>query len=263
MRHLIDVVRKLRGPDGCPWDREQTPMSIRSFIIEEAHEVVEAIESGDPSHFAEELGDVLFHIILLSRMAEEENLFSLSKVAEGVSEKLVRRHPHVFGDAAVKNSADVEKSWEKIKAVEKGRRKSIGEGIPKTIPALTRAMRVSERAARKGFDWENIEGIFEKFREEVDELKNEIPGDRVKGNKKAGSTQRIEEELGDVLFVIVNLARHLGVDAEMALNGCTRRFCGRFDMMESLIKQAGKEIEKIGLREMEDTWQTAKKLIHN
>jgi MazG family protein len=260
MAELISVVARLRDPGGCPWDREQTPRTIRPFIIEEAHEVVEAIDSGDPDHLREELGDVLFHILLLAKMGEETGDFSLVDVAKGIAQKLVRRHPHVFGGGTAKDSADVERTWERIKAGEKGHRKSVGDGIPRTVPALTRARRIGERAARTGFDWAGVRGILDKLEEEIGELKAEIPSEgRPTTRQLASAEARLEHELGDVLFVLTNLARHLRVDPERALDACSKRFSGRFDAMRKIIESSGRQIGDLTISEMDAVWEEVKK----
>jgi MazG family protein len=252
----------LRGPGGCPWDRAQTPGTIRSFIIEEAHEIVEAIDSGDPGHLKEELGDVLFHVFLLAGMSEEAGHFGIGDVAAGITEKLVRRHPHVFGGDKAADPAEVESLWEKMKSAEKGGRKSIGDGIPSTVPALTRALRIGERAARTGFDWDDVGGILDKLEEEIREFKAELLGAGRHGRgKPAPAAERLEHEMGDVLFVITNLARHTGTDPEMALKACCVRFCSRFDAMKVMVEREGKTLEKMPLAELDRYWERAKSLL--
>ncbi|MBI5526720.1 MAG: nucleoside triphosphate pyrophosphohydrolase [Deltaproteobacteria bacterium] len=251
---------RLRGPRGCPWDRKQTLTSVRPFILEEAHEVVEAIDRRDPVHLREELGDVLFHVLFLAGIAEEKGWFGLAGVVEGITEKLVRRHPHVFGAGKACNPAEVERSWETLKAAEKGRRGSIGEGIPATVPALTRALRLGERAARKGFDWKSVGGILDKLDEETRELKQELRGRDFKKPLRLSRTARngIEHELGDMLFVLTNLARHVQVDPEAALDACSARFCARFDAMREGIEKSGRCLEKMSQKELDAAWERAK-----
>jgi tetrapyrrole methylase family protein/MazG family protein/ATP diphosphatase len=261
MTLLKRVVSRLRGPRGCPWDRRQTPATVRSFILEEAHEVVQAIDRRDPAHLREELGDVLFHVLFLAAIAEERRWFDLAGVIEAITQKLVRRHPHVFGKGHARDAAEVERSWEEIKAAEKGRRGSIGEGIPATVPALTRAVRVGERAARTGFDWENVQGVLDKLDEETRELKQELAGRDFKKPPclNRAARDRIEHELGDMLFVLANLARHLRVDPEAALGRCSERFCARFDNMREAIEKLGRRFHEMSAEEMDSAWEREKK----
>jgi tetrapyrrole methylase family protein / MazG family protein len=264
--HEIDrlrgVVARLRGPGGCPWDRKQTVRSVRPFILEEAHEVVEAIDDGDPAHLREELGDVLFHVLLLARMNEERGRFTLADVAAGIADKLVRRHPHVFGTARAKTAGDVVRSWEEIKDRERGARRAIGGGIPRAVPALTRAATIGGRAARAGFDWPDTAGVVAKIAEETRELRAEIASwDRMAAPARRRARARAAHELGDMLFVLTNLARHLGVDPERALNDCLDRFCARYEAMRGEVEGRGGRIDATSLGELDRAWERAKRAL--
>jgi MazG family protein len=214
---LVDVMKRLRSPGGCPWDREQTHESLKPYLLEEAYEVLSAIDMHDDEELKEELGDLLLQIVFHAQLADEENRFSIDDVAESIVKKLIRRHPHVFSEVKVNGSEEVLQNWEKIKKDEG--KKSALDGVPPTLPALLKARRVQEKAKRVGFDWDNAEGAFEKVVEEVNELKKAI----VEGKK--GS---VEEELGDLLFSIVNVSRFLDVDAEDALRKTIHKFMVRF-----------------------------------
>ena len=232
IEHLLGIVRRLRDPDqGCPWDVGQTFQSIVPHTIEEAYELADAIESNDFDQIREEAGDVLFQVLFYAQMADEKQHFNFADVVDGLSEKLIRRHPHVFSRNSTAQQetpiavSDVSDSWEKIKRTERQRKQQSGilDDIPVSLPALTRAQKIQKRASRVGFDWADLAGVFEKLDEEICELKEAL----VEGEKAA-----IESELGDVLFCVVNLARHLDFDAETAMRGATRKFEGRFRLME-------------------------------
>jgi tetrapyrrole methylase family protein/MazG family protein len=227
-RSLLDLVRvmaRLRGPGGCPWDREQTHQSLARHLLEETHETLEAIDSGDPARLREELGDVLLQVVFHAEMAREEGTFDIDGVAEGITAKLVRRHPHVFGDVEVDSAAQVLVNWERIKAEEKGEH-PVDDEIPATLPALARAAKVQRRAAGSGFDWRTTEAAMAKVREELEEL-------------EAAEPERAEEELGDVLFAVAALGRRLNVDPETALRKATRRFAERFERMKAEAEAEG------------------------
>jgi len=220
---LLEVVRvmaRLRAPDGCPWDREQTHQSLRRQLLEETHEVLEAIDSGDPAKLRDELGDLLIQVVFHAQIAEDEGAFTVDDVAKGTVEKLVRRHPHVFGDVTADTAAQVVKNWDAIKEEERGAH-AIDEEIPPTLPALLRAYKVQRRAASQGFDWRSPEGAMSKVREELGEL------------ERAATPEEIEGEIGDLLFAVAALARHHGVDTESALRGTTKRFAERFEALKS------------------------------
>ena len=218
-------MQRLRGPEGCPWDREQTHHSLGRHLLEEAHETLEAIDSGDPARLREELGDVLLQVIFHAEMARQEGTFDVDDVAEGIVAKLIRRHPHVFGDADVDSSAQVLLNWERIKTEEKGER-GVDEDIPASMPALVRASKVQRRAAGAGFDWRTREAAAAKVLEELQELEESSP-------------ERAEEELGDLLFAVAALARRLDVDPETALRKATKRFGERFESMRARADEDG------------------------
>ncbi len=232
---LLEVVRvmaRLRAPDGCPWDREQTHASLRRQILEEAHEVLEAIDSGDPAKLRDELGDLLIHVIFHSQIAEDDGDFTVDDVAKGTVEKLVRRHPHVFAEVEAETAAQVVKNWDAIKAEEKGEH-AVDEEIPPTLPALLRAYKVQRRAGSQGFDWRSPEGAMEKVREELGEL------------EQAATPEEIEGEIGDLLFAVAALARQHGVDAESALRGTTKRFAERFEALKASAASEGVDLHDL------------------
>lgn len=244
---LVSIMHRLRAPGGCPWDAEQTHQSIKPSLLEEAYEAVEAIEAEDDKALKEELGDILLQVLFHSEMADERKAFSIEDVIDQTSEKLVRRHPHVFAESKVKETKDVLHQWSKIKS-EEGR-KSVLDGVPNQLPALQQAQRLSEKAARVGFDWESIEHIWSKFDEELAELKEVVPSKNLK---------RLEDELGDLLTVIVNLARKLDIDAESALRRSSQRFKKRFHYIEESLSKNGRDIHSATLEEMENIWNKAK-----
>lgn len=226
LSRLVGVMRRLLAPDGCPWDREQSFASLRKYVLEEACEVIDAIDEGDRGAIREELGDLLLQIVFQAELARNEGAFAIDDVVSGIVEKLVHRHPHVFGDAKVDGSAEVLTNWEKIKAKEKGDRPLLG-GLPRSLPALSRAQRIGEKVSRVGFDWSDEEGSKAKIREEMGELEAALA---------AKDPSAIEEEMGDVLFALVNLSRHLGVDAEGALRMTCDKFTRRFGHVERQVK---------------------------
>lgn len=249
---LVDVVRALRAPGGCPWDREQTHETLKPYLVEETYEALEAIDSGDPAQLCEEFGDVMLQVLLHAEIASESGLFDIEEVAEQETEKLIRRHPHVFADVKVSSSDEALANWQKIKAAEKAdgaERTSALQDLPNALPALMRAAEISKRAARVGFEWPNIEGVFEKLAEETAELRAAI---------NAHDSSRIGEELGDMLFTLVNLARHLKVDPEESLRQMTGRFIVRFVSMEREAASTGRELSSLSVEEWEGLWQKAK-----
>jgi len=260
---LAAVQARLRGPDGCPWDREQTHASLRTYLIEEAYEVLEALESGDDAKFAEEMGDLLLQIVFHSEIAREEGRFDVSDVIREVHDKMVRRHPHVFGEKRAKDSAEVLKNWEQIKKEEraaagkkedgrkeKDRPASLLDGVSKALPAALEGFQLTRRAARIGFDWENVEGVIDKMNEEVRELRESL---------RAKNAKRTEEEMGDLLFAAVNLARFLRVDPEIALKKANTKFSSRFRRMEGLAAKSGKALADVPRARMEEFWDLAKR----
>jgi len=239
---LVSIVSRLRGRHGCPWDKAQDANSLKPYLIEESYELLSALDSGNEEHVKEELGDLLLQIMLLSRIYEEKGSFSVYDVIDSISWKLVHRHPHVFGKLFARTPDDVVKIWASTKS-ESRRRRSLLDGIPNHLPSLLKAQRTSERAARIGFDWPSLKSLKEKLAEELKEL------------SIASTKKRKEEELGDVLFVIVNIARRLGINAEMALRNATRRFTSRFHYIE---KALGKKIHSSSLKELDRIWNKAK-----
>lgn len=244
---LVEIMHRLRAPGGCPWDAEQTHESIKPSLLEETYEALEAIEMGDDKALKEELGDILLQVVFHSEIANERKAFSIEDVINNITDKLVRRHPHVFSESKALETKEVLHQWSKIKSAEG--RKSVLDGVPKQLPALQQAQRLSEKAARVGFDWESIEHIWSKFDEEINELKEELPGKNMK---------RMEDELGDVLIVVVNLARRLNIDAESALRKSSNKFKERFQYIEESISKSGRDIHNVTLAEMEELWNEAK-----
>jgi tetrapyrrole methylase family protein/MazG family protein/ATP diphosphatase len=255
---MVLLMRRLLAPDGCPWDREQTFETLRQYVLEEACEVIDAIESGDPNLLREELGDLAFEVVFLSEIAREKGLFGPDDVFAGLITKLVRRHPHVFGDGSAPTASDVERNWDMIKAEEKKSRPLL-DNIPRALPALLGARRVSERVASVGFDWDDRSGSREKIREELAELDEAVD---------LNSPAAMEHELGDLLFAIVNFGRHLGIDPERALRKTTDRFRSRFSHVESQVRQrhgdwpreGTKATRGIPLEELDGYWNEAKSL---
>ena len=251
LSELIKIMAALRGKKGCPWDREQTRDSLKPFIIEEAYEVLEAIDEGNPEAVKEELGDLLFQIVFQSRVAEENGEFGISDVIETIAKKMINRHPHVFGDTTCETPEEVIMNWEEHKKREGKQRSSILEGVPKELPALLRAHRLQARAAKVGFDWDRVEDVLGKLDEEVAEFKEAVRR-KEKGN--------IEDELGDILFVIVNISRFIGVNPEDALRKTISKFISRFRYIEMAAADRGKKLTDMSLAEMDALWDEAKRL---
>lgn len=253
---LHEIVRILRSPEGCPWDREQTHQSIRKNLIEETYEVLETIDEDDPDHMCEELGDLLLQVMLHAQMEEEVGTFTVYDVIERLNEKLVRRHPHVFGSAGAENAQEALANWDAMKAEEKRKQGqdpgqiSVLSGIPRDLPALMTAYKMQKKAAKVGFDWDHIGDVFAKVAEELDELRRAA---------QTESTERKQEELGDLLFAVVNLARFVGADPEEALSLANRKFAKRFAYVEEQFRVRGKALQPGNLDEMEQLWQEAKK----
>ncbi len=251
---LRDIVAKLRAPDGCPWDREQTHSSLRSSAIEEVYEMVEAIDAGDDPHFKEELGDLLLQVIMHAQIAGEEGRFDLESIAAEVADKLVRRHPHVFGEHRLGDSEAVLKQWDEIKKAEresKGapRDASALDGVSAALPALMRAEKVQKRAARVGFDWAEPRAVVEKIREEVAEVEEQI---------ESGDRAKLEDELGDLFFAVVNLARKAGCESEMLLTQATNKFVRRFHALEAEAARLGKGLQEMSPAELDAIWESIK-----
>jgi nucleoside triphosphate diphosphatase len=285
----VSIMARLRGPGGCPWDREQTFDSIKPYTLEETYEVLEAIDNRDWDELSSELGDLLLQVLFYAQMAREEDTFSIDQVLDRLSQKLVDRHPHVFGDVKAETSSDVLRNWEALKAEEKKKRleagggkgregknkndsQSVLAGVSTTIPALLEAYKLSSRAAHVGFDWPNVEGLFEKLHEETQELQKELEqvpalGARSHTSSAAGSRgqqlpqdlrARLEDEVGDLLFVLVNIARYLSLDPESALRKTNRKFKRRFQWIEQQLRASGRGPEQSTMEELESLWQQAK-----
>ncbi len=259
LTRLLDIMAQLRNPEsGCPWDVEQTFASIAPYTIEEAYEVADAIEAGDMVGLREELGDLLLQVVFHARMAEEGGQFDFEAVAESISDKMVRRHPHVFGDMKFNDLAEQKTNWKAHKSAEraakaesKGNRTSVLDGVPSAMPALMRCEKLGKRAARVGFEWPDVGGALDKLDEELAELKEEIDGPQ--------DSERVMDEVGDVLFSVVNVARHLGVDPEAALRHANAKFERRFHAVEDSFAADGLDIAAADLDAMEARWQVAKK----
>ena len=249
-KDLIKVMEKLRSPEGCPWDRKQTHESLLPYLLEETYEVVDAVKRGKDEDLREELGDLLLQVVFHSQIAKERGAFDIEDVVDSIVRKLINRHPHVFGNREdIKTAEDVNREWEKLKEKEGKKKESLLDGIPESMPALERAYKLQKRAAKVGFDWEGFEGIKEKLIEELSEIEEEL---------KRGDRKKIEEEVGDFLFMAVNLARFLGVHPEIALRRANEKFEKRFRYMEKKAKEMGKELKEMSLDEMEALWQEAK-----
>ncbi len=255
-------MRRLRAPDGCPWDREQTPASLRPFVLEETYEVLEAIESGSPPHLCEELGDFLFEAVFLAQMSDEAGQFTIGDAIDAICDKLVRRHPHVFARADSElplTSNQVIEKWETLKAREreaaglpgKTQKTTLG-GVPRTLPSLLRAYEISARAAAVGFDWARADDVLDKIDEEVAEVRHEVE------SGATGNLSRAEDEMGDLLFAMANLSRKLGVEPEAALRRANEKFTARFDAMENAFRSRGASLSDASLEEMEAEWQKIK-----
>ena len=255
---LVALMDRLRGEGGCPWDREQRPQDLRGYLLEEAYEVVEAIDRGEPGPLREELGDLLFQIVFLARIFAETGDFTIRDVIHDITEKMTRRHPHVFADSTAGTASEVLRQWEEIKRRERqekeagndaGGASSALDGVPRSLPALLRAERLGARASRVGFDWSESGEVLEKIGEEIGELRRAVEGE---------GPERIAEEFGDVLFALANLARHLGVHAEGALQEASSRFTSRFQQIESELRSRGSDPSRESLDELEKLWRRAK-----
>lgn len=248
---LIDIMKILRSKEGCPWDQEQTHESLKRYLIEETYEYLEAVDQNDKEHMCEELGDVLLQVVFHSQIAEENGDFSIEEVIDGVCDKMINRHPHVFGDVTAETSNEVLKNWEEIKKKEKGTKDqtSVLQSVPMNLPALMRSYKVQQKAAQVGFDWDDTSYVFDKIREEIDELEAEY---------KKSDKEAMEDELGDVLFSIVNLSRFLKVHPELSLSHSTNKFIKRFEYIEKRAKELGKIINEMTFSEMDELWEEAK-----
>jgi len=272
-KHFVEIIRQLRDPNGgCPWDLEQTHLTLRPYLIEESYEVLEAIESGSDQELREELGDLLLQVVLHAQIAKDRKSFDIGDVTDAVAEKMVRRHPHVFGSLSVESSGEVLKNWESIKAAERGKKKqdekaSLLEGVPAALPALIRAQRLGEKASRVNFDWDEPESVWKKVLEELGELEEAIALLKLKTNKALTTAPRdrepelqekVEGELGDLLFSICQLARWLGVSAEDSLRGTIKRFTERFQHLE---KASARPLSELGIEELDRLWEEAKQAL--
>lgn len=249
LQKLQEIVKKLRAPEGCPWDQEQTPESLTPYLIEEAYEVVEAIEEGKTKDLEKELGDLLLHIVMQAQMAEEKGQFELKDSIASINDKLIRRHPHVFGENndVKARLADATTNWEKVKQSEG--RSSWLDGVPKNLPGLIRAQRIQEKASHVGFDWTEVEPALEKFHEEIEEVLEVW---------REGNAERSREEFGDVLFALVNVARLMKIDSESAMRQAIDKFDARFRALEKVFETEGRDLEKASLEEMDAVWDRIK-----
>jgi tetrapyrrole methylase family protein / MazG family protein len=243
---LIEIIARLRSPDGCPWDKKQTHNTLREYLLEECYEALEALDQSDMPELCQELGDILLQIMLHSQIAAEQNEFTLGDVLHNLNQKLIRRHPHVFGEAQVKDAEEVTRNWEAIKKTERQKQESMLESVPKQLPALAFSQDIQRRVAQVGFDWENIDGVIEKLAEEVAEL------------KQAESVAEKADEFGDLMFTLVNIARRMGVDSESALRDANRKFSRRFVYMEELCRQRGLDLGKLSFDQQNQLWKEAK-----
>ncbi|ADY73961.1 MazG family protein [Desulfurobacterium thermolithotrophum DSM 11699] len=248
---LVEIMKKLRSPKGCPWDQKQTHESLVPYLIEETYELVDAIKEKDYENMKEELGDLLLQVVFHSQIAKERGKFNISDVVDSIAKKLVFRHPHVFGDRDdIKNSEDVLREWDKLKEKEGKKRESLLDGIPKSLPPIPRAYKLQKRVEKVGFDWSNYSEIREKLVEELKEIDDAV---------KKGKKEKIEEEIGDLFFMVVNLARFLDINPEIALQKANDKFEKRFRYIEEEARKKGKKLEEMSLEEMEELWQEAKK----
>ena len=249
---LVGIMKLLRSENGCPWDKEQTHESLKKYLIEETYEVLETIDLNDKKHLSEELGDLLLQIIFHSRIAEEEGTFDIQDVITGISKKMISRHTHIFGSDKADTAEEVLVNWEAIKKKEKGQENqtTVLKSVPANLPALMRSFKVQQKAAQVGFDWDDIEEVFKKVDEEINELKEVY---------KSEDMKKITDELGDVLFSIVNLSRFLRIQPELALTGTINKFINRFEYVEKESIKAGKQLENMSLEELDELWNKAKR----
>ncbi len=245
---LVEIMARLRKE--CPWDRKQTRESLRPYLIEEAYEVLEAIDENDPEKLKEELGDLLLQVVFHAEIAREKGEFDINDVIDFLCNKLIYRHPHVFGDVKVKDAEEVLENWEKLKKKEKNHKDSVLSGVPRELPALLQAFRLQEKASKVGFDWDNVDGVIDKMKEELSELIEAV---------NSGDREKIEHEMGDLLFAVANLGRFVGVDPENALRKCNARFKERFQYIEKKLSEEGKSPSDVSLEYMDKLWEEAKK----
>ncbi len=246
---LVDIIARLRAPDGCPWDRKQTHASLRENLLEECYEVLDALDEGDSKRLGEELGDLLMQVVLHAQIATEAGEFKLGDVMNSINAKLIHRHPHIFGSQKVKDAEEVELNWEALKQEERGTDTSMLDSVPEQMPALGYSQAIQRRVAQVGFDWEDIDGVIDKLAEEVSEL------------KEATNEEQKAQEFGDLLFTLVNIARRLGVDSEAALREANRRFRRRFSYMEEVCRQRGINLADLSFDEQNALWEEAKRKV--
>lgn len=256
---LCQIMDRLRDPGGCPWDRQQTLSTLAPYLIEEAHEVTDAVAADEPAKICEELGDLLLQIVFMTRIAREYGWFDLDDVCNGISDKMVRRHPHVFGDRKVEDADEVLRNWEDIKRDERASEESssVLDGVPAALPALLKAFRMTEKAAAVGFDWRKPADVMIKMREEMNELEEELI------DREGAPSERARSEMGDVLFVMANLARHIGIEPETALQRTNTTFKRRFESMEAQARARGDDLRALNLEEQDALWEEAKSLEGN
>ncbi|MFA7382138.1 MAG: nucleoside triphosphate pyrophosphohydrolase [Desulfurivibrionaceae bacterium] len=249
---LLEIINRLRAPDGCPWDKKQTPQTFKQYLVEETHELLEAINEDRPDHICEELGDLLFQLIFLNNLYQEKNIFTLSEVIDSISAKMIRRHPHVFGNKTVDSEQELRKQWQTIKAKEnegKSQPRHHLDSIPKSLPGLRRAQRVAERVAREGFDWPDLSWALDKVTEEFQELQKAFAH---------GSHEQIREEFGDLLFALAVVARKADIDGEEAMHEATGKFTTRFRLLEKILAGQGKQMVALAPNELLEVWQQTK-----
>jgi tetrapyrrole methylase family protein/MazG family protein len=244
---LVAIIARLRAPDGCPWDKEQTHQTLRGNLLSESYEVLEALDEGEASKLCEELGDLLLQIVLHAQIARDNKEFEIGDVIKSITTKIIRRHPHIFGSKKVKNSDEVMHNWEALKKEEREEGKSMLAGVPQQMPALAYAYEISRRAVRVGFEWENIDGVIDKLQEEAREI------------KEAKNKEEKAQEIGDLLFTMVNFARWEGVDPEAALREANQKFYRRFSAVEEICRQRGRELQQLSFKEWDDLWEEAKR----
>jgi MazG family protein len=249
---LLELIRTLRGPNGCPWDRKQSPDDVKSYLVEELYEVLEAIDRGEKEHLQEEIGDLLFMILFLTNLYEENNTFTLKEALDGIIKKMIHRHPHVFGDTKAATVDEIRETWRALKEQEgKPKKKSLLDGIPSHYPALYQAFRITLKASKVGFDWQSPQDVCKKVREEMAELEHAV---------QEADREKKEQEIGDLLFSVANLSRHLGIEPEQALRKCNEKFMRRFSHIEQSLQKQGKDLRAATLEEMDSLWEDAKKL---
>ncbi len=257
LQELLDIMDRLRQPEGCPWDREQTYESLKPFLVEEAYEVIEAIDQGDYEGMAEECGDLLLQVVFIAQIAREEGRFDMASVLEGISRKMVRRHPHVFGDLQVEDSGEVSRNWEQIKKQEKASARkdvSVLSSVPRSLPGLLRAYQIQSRAAKVGFDWPkgDMAPVLDKIHEEIEEIREAA---------STGERHLVGEELGDLMFAIVNFVRHLDFNPEVLLQEANGKFAQRFAHVEGKVAKSGREWDSYSLNELDEFWEEAKRVL--